>query len=146
MDARTDVFALGVVLYEMATGTRPFQGETPTALVDSILHKTPPSPETLNPEVPPGLARVIDRCLAKQPEDRYASTHDLAKDLAMLRDRLAQPQVVTTPAGKSTLPVPRTPLVGRGAELAAVRLDSTLRQRAACRAGWRPGSRRTSSA
>ena len=121
VDFRSDQFSMGVILFEMLTGRCPFARSSPAETLAAILRDRPPAIEALNPKVPPPLQWLVDRCLAKQPEDRYASTHDLAKDLAILRDGLAQPQARHGPAGKSTLPVSRTPLVGREAEVAAVR-------------------------
>jgi len=72
VDARTDVFSLGAVLYEMATGTRAFEGDTPASIMGAILHVHPPLVSTQIPDVSPDFDRLISRCLAKDPQDRRA--------------------------------------------------------------------------
>ncbi len=80
-DARSDIFAFGTVLYEMATGRRAFQGKSQAGVIAAILHVDPPSIASLQPLTPPALERVVGRCLAKDPEERWQSARDLAFEL-----------------------------------------------------------------
>ncbi|HWR77425.1 MAG TPA: protein kinase, partial [Thiobacillus sp.] len=80
-DGKTDIFALGVVLYEMLTGTTPFNGDNLSAIMYKILNEEPAPPSTLNPRVPPVFDRIISRALAKRAEDRYQTAGEFARDL-----------------------------------------------------------------
>ena len=84
-DARSDVFALGVVIFEMLTGRRPFGGDTAWATMQATIIAEPPAVSELRPETPPALVRIVTRALAKRPEDRYPDARALAEDLAALR-------------------------------------------------------------
>jgi eukaryotic-like serine/threonine-protein kinase len=96
VDARSDFFSLGAVLYEMATGRRPFREETLTRLTDAILHQTAVSPRALNPRISPELELVILKCLEKQPEHRYQSAKEILADFRRLATR--------TPSAKVLIP------------------------------------------
>ncbi len=89
-DYRADQFAFGALLYEMATGTRPFKRDTVLDSLAATVRDEPEPARTRRADLPAPVAWLIERCLAKQPDDRYASTRDLAKDLAELRDRLSE--------------------------------------------------------
>lgn len=84
-DARTDVWGLGTVLYEMATSRRPFSEEPAPRLIDAVLHKPPPSLCGLNHAIPAELERIVLKCLEKDPENRYQSAKELAVDLRRLK-------------------------------------------------------------
>src|SRR6516164_3254267 len=85
VDHRTDIYSLGAVLYEMATGQGPFVGGTTAELISSILRDTPKPVSGLRAELPTGLERIIERCLAKEPAERYTSVRELRGALESLR-------------------------------------------------------------
>ena len=88
LDFRSDLFSLGIMLFEMATGRRPFSGESAASVVSSILRDDPGPASRLNPALPAGIARAIQRCLEKEPARRYQSALDLRNDLAEVKRAL----------------------------------------------------------
>jgi serine/threonine protein kinase len=87
IDARTDIFAFGAVVYEMATGKKAFEGKSQASLIAKILETDPPPMTSLSPMTPPALDRVVERCLAKDREDRWQSARDVCQELKWISTR-----------------------------------------------------------
>jgi serine/threonine protein kinase len=92
-DARTDIFAFGVVVYEMATGKKAFEGKSQASLIAKILETDPPPMSSLQPMTPPALDRVVKRCLDKDPDDRWQSARDICEQLRWISDSGLQSDV-----------------------------------------------------
>jgi tetratricopeptide (TPR) repeat protein/predicted Ser/Thr protein kinase len=101
VDHRTDIFSLGVLIYEMATGDRPFQGENSAQVVSSILRDDPPSVAERKADLPFHLSRIVKHCLEKDPKRRYQSALDLRNELEGLQSEVASGQL--RPASSSTV-------------------------------------------
>jgi dipeptidyl aminopeptidase/acylaminoacyl peptidase len=90
LDFRSDQFSFGAILYEMATGKRAFERATAVQTLSAIIQDEAVSIATANPKLPANFCWIVERCLSKEPEDRYGSTKDLARDLAALRDHASE--------------------------------------------------------
>jgi serine/threonine protein kinase len=121
IDTRSDIFSLGTILYEMATGVRPFQGETTMSTIGSILKEEPSSIAELKPTLPRHLGRIIRRCLAKDPDRRYQTALDLRNELEELTAEIESGMHAVDSLGATTRPrwsTRRRVVLGAGAVLA----------------------------
>jgi serine/threonine protein kinase/tetratricopeptide (TPR) repeat protein len=109
VDHRSDIFSLGVLLFEMATGRRPFEGENNLSVLSSILKDTPPTASEVRTDLPRPLERMIRRALEKRPEDRYQSALDLRKDLEDLRRDIETGELLSLHTSASGLRGPAEP-------------------------------------
>ena len=113
VDFRSDQFSFGALLYELATGRSAFARGSGVESAAAVIGEHPEPIDRVCPQAPPPLRWAIERCLAKKPADRYGSTRDLHRDLATVRERLAEARPASAAPAGSNLPVPTTALVGR---------------------------------
>jgi len=121
VDFRSDQFSFGSVLYEMVTGFPAFRKKTYAETTAAILRDEPERLGSRMLQAPPPFLWIVERCLAKDPKKRYASTHDLARDLTAVRDRLAEAPSHSWQSPANNLPVQRTAFIGREHEAGALR-------------------------
>ena len=108
LDARSDLFSFGVVLYEMVTGVMPFRGETSGVIAETILNRTPVAPVRLNPDVPPKLEEIIDKALEKDRKLRYQSASEIRTDLQRLKRDSESGRVSATAARVESKPAAKS--------------------------------------
>jgi Tol biopolymer transport system component len=111
VDARTDIFALGTVLYELLSGQRAFKGDTAADTMIAIVKEDPSELAVLRPDVPPALQRIVRHCLEKQPVERFQSARDVAFALESSTDSGATSVHDTHSSGPSAIPAPRSRLI-----------------------------------
>lgn len=131
-DARSDLFSLGAVLYEMATGRRAFTGQSHASLISAVLMSDPPPLLTLRPAAPPALERLVRTCLAKDPEERWQSAYDVKRELEWIAMDTGDPRTApfpgTVPGAKLSRSLSRALLPALAGALAGAALLALVRR------------------
>ena len=137
VDHRSDIFSLGTILYEMATGKRPFQGDTSMSTIGAILKDEPSSVTEINPALPRHAGRILRRCLAKDPDRRYQTALDLRNELEELRAELSVTGTTDSrlPARRGWWPAIVVPAIAVIAVIAVAILDRHTTRRHGCARG-----------
>ena len=115
IDGRSDIFAFGAVVYEMATGKRAFEGKSQASVIAAILERDPPAMSSLQPMTPPALDRVVKKCLAKEPDRRWQAASDVCDELKWIAQGGSQPLSAQSVSAKSAPAGPRPLVLGIGA-------------------------------
>jgi Tol biopolymer transport system component len=111
VDHRTDIFSLGILLYEMATGQRPFQGETSLSVLSAVLKEQPRPATELNPSLPSAFSRILKTCLRKDPDRRFQNAKDVRNELETLREELDSGELNRPAMAAAAAPSRRWPLI-----------------------------------
>jgi len=125
VDARSDLFSFGVLFYELLTGERPFRGDSAASVIGSLLRDTPPAPSAIRPGLPADVDHIVEKALAKNPNERYQHADDLLVDLRAAARKVSAPSATeqASPAGAQAARARRrwlTPAIAAGIALAAL--------------------------